>query len=165
VKADIFETDFSQATVVTMYLLPALNMKLRPTILKMKPGTRVVSHAFDMQDWQADETADVSSGTAHFWIVPANVEGTWTFLASGAAAQLVLKQTFQKIEPTLKIGSQDLPVTNAKLQGDKLTFAVAEAEGRTRQYAGVVNGDTITGTSKAGNGPEATWAAQRRAAR
>jgi SAM-dependent methyltransferase len=165
VKADIFETDFSQATVVTLYLLPELNMKLRPKILKMKPGTRVVSHDFDMQDWEDDETASVNGGTAHFWIVPANVEGTWTFQASGAAAELALKQTFQKIQTTLTIGGKDLPVTNAKLQGDKISFAVAETGGTTRQYVGVVNGDTITGTSKAGSGPESSWTAQRRAAR
>ncbi|HSN40797.1 MAG TPA: class I SAM-dependent methyltransferase, partial [Burkholderiales bacterium] len=76
-KADIFATDFSKATVITMYLLPQLNLRLRPTLLKMKPGTRIVSHAFSMDDWQPDQTESVGSRTAYLWIVPARVEGTW----------------------------------------------------------------------------------------
>jgi SAM-dependent methyltransferase len=162
-EADIFKTDFSDATVVTLYLLPDLNMKLRDTILKMKPGTRVVSHDFDMQDWDDDDTATFDNGTAHFWIVPAKVEGTWTFQASGGAAELALKQTFQKIEPTLKSGGKELPVKNAKLQGNKISFSVTENAGAAQEYSGVVSGNTITGTSKAGTGPEAKWTAQRRA--
>ncbi len=162
-KADIFQTDFSKATVITMYLLPDLNMKLRPTILKMKPGTRVVSHDFTMEDWEDDETANVDGGTAHFWIVPANVEGTWTFQASGAAAELALKQKFQKIDPALKVGGRETAVTNAKLQGDKISFTVAEGTGPAREYSGVVNGNTITGTSKAGTGAATAWTAQRKA--
>src|SRR4030095_2075826 len=87
IRGDIFETDFSQATVLTLYLLPSLNVKLRPTILKMKPGTRVVSHAFSMEDWQADQTDNVDGRTAYLWIVPAQVEGTWRWNNSGAGPQ------------------------------------------------------------------------------
>jgi len=162
-KADIFLTDFSKATVITMYLLPELNMKLRPTILKMKPGTRVVSHDFDMKEWDADEVATVQgSGTAYFWIVPATVEGTWTFQAQGGAAELVLKQQFQRIEPALKIGGKDMPVTNAKLQGDKISFTVTGGSGAPLEYSGVVNGNAITGTSKPGTGAATAWTAQRK---
>src|SRR5574341_150237 len=77
INGDIFQTDFSQATVITLYLLPSLNIKLRPTLLKMKPGTRVVSHAFNMDDWQPDQTENVEGRTAYLWIVPAPVEGAW----------------------------------------------------------------------------------------
>jgi SAM-dependent methyltransferase len=76
-KADIFETDFSYATVITMYLLPHLNVKLRPIILSMKPGTRVVSHQFDMAEWKPDEVSDSSGRRINFWLVPAQVEGDW----------------------------------------------------------------------------------------
>ncbi len=79
VNADIFESDFSKATVITMYLLPQLNLKLRPTILNLKPGTRVVSHAFTMGEWSADQTVEQEGRTAYLWIVPAKVEGTWTW--------------------------------------------------------------------------------------
>ena len=79
VKADLFETDFSKAQVITMFLLPSINLKLRPKILDLKPGTRIVSNTFTMEDWEADETATVTDGctswcTALLWIVPAKVE-------------------------------------------------------------------------------------------
>src|SRR5512147_204140 len=76
-QGDIFATDFSQATVVTMYLLPGLNMKLRPQLLSMRPGTRVVSHSFSMEDWEADEISSLDGRRAYFWVVPANVQGAW----------------------------------------------------------------------------------------
>jgi precorrin-6B methylase 2 len=156
VNGDIFETDFSQATVITMYLLPDLNMKLRPKILEMKPGTRVVSHAFSMEDWEADQTANVEGRTAYLWIVPAKVAGTWTW----PNAQLTLRQTFQKIEGSLMINGKEQPLQDTKLEGDKISFVAGGS-----QYAGRVNANAISGTTKAGTGPEAKWAAARGAAR
>jgi SAM-dependent methyltransferase len=157
-KADIFKTDFSKATVITMYLLPDLNLRLRPTILKMKPGTRIVSHDFDMGDWEADESANLDTGSAYFWLVPADAQGTWTFQTpAGAAAELAIKQTYQKIEPTLKIGGKEAAVKDAKLQGDKISFTVVEGKAESK-YSGAVDGDTITGTG------DTKWAAKRRAA-
>src|ERR1051325_10078361 len=93
-RADIFATDFSQATVITLYLLPALNMKLRPTILAMKPGTRVASHSFTMEDWEADEISTMDGRRAYFWIVPANVMGSWSLDAGSQQSELTLDQTF-----------------------------------------------------------------------
>src|SRR3954464_4721161 len=104
-QADIFATDFSKATVITLYLLPTLNMKLRPQILSMKPGTRVVSHSFTMEDWEADEISSLDGRRAYFWIVPANVMGTWNLDAGGAKSELNLEQTFQKINGTVSLGS------------------------------------------------------------
>ncbi len=89
-KADLFESDFSQATVITMYLLPTINIKLRPKILDLKAGTRIVSHAFTMDDWQADQTDSFDGRTAYMWIVPAKVEGTWQF----AQGELSLNQSY-----------------------------------------------------------------------
>src|SRR5215212_9344752 len=101
-KADLFETDLSKAQVITMFLLPSINMKLRPTILNLKPGTRIVSNTFTMEDWEADETATVTDGctqwcNALLWIVPAKVQGTWQM----PAGTLTLTQTFQKIDGRL----------------------------------------------------------------
>ena len=76
-KADIFESDFSKADVITMYLLPTLNLKLRPTLMKLKPGTRLVTHAFNMGGWQPDETSRAGGANAYLWLVPANVSGQW----------------------------------------------------------------------------------------
>jgi hypothetical protein len=151
VKADIFESDFSKATVISMFLLPTLNLKLRPTLLNLKPGTRIVSNSFTMEDWEPDETAVVSDGctswcTALLWIIPAKVEGTWRL----GDADLALTQQFQKVSGTL--GSK--PLTNARLRGDEITFNAG-----TAKYAGHVNGGSMQGTVSGTNG--STWSAAR----
>jgi SAM-dependent methyltransferase len=151
-KADLFETDFSEATVITMFLLPQLNLKLRPTLLSLAPGTRIVSNSFDMDEWEADETATVEGEdcsswcTALLWIVPANAEGTWR-LPQG---QLHLAQEFQQLEGTL--GST--PIAEGRLRGDEVTFTVGET-----RYTGRVNGNTITGTLSGAH--HGTWTATR----
>src|SRR5262245_5039942 len=152
-KADLFESDFSQAQVITMFLLSSINMKLRPKILDLKPGTRIVSNTFDMGEWKPDETAKVSGCeswcTAHLWIVPAKVSGTWK-LPQG---ELSLKQNFQMISGTLKNGNVITPISG-KLNGDEISFTVGGA-----QYTGHVNGNTIDGTVKGGSNGK--WTATR----
>jgi hypothetical protein len=162
-QADIFETDFSEATIVTMYLLPELNMRLRPKILEMKPGTRIVTHAFDMEDWEADQTAEADGRTAYYWIVPAKVEGVWSWKTASGDALMTLKQTFQKIEGGLVVDGKEMKLTNAKLEGDRISFAAGEGNPATLQYSGRVSGNTIEGTAKTGGGPEAKWTAKRAA--
>jgi len=144
VHGDIFETDFTKATVLTMFLLSELNLKLRPQILDMKPDTRVVSNTFDMGEWPADEVAVVASkgdcgdyDTAYLWIVPAKVKGTWK-LAQG---ELTLKQTFQTFSGTLKTGGKTVSVTDGRLKGDQITFSAGGAN-----YSGRVAGSTMEGT-------------------
>jgi hypothetical protein len=161
-QGDIFLTDFSRATVLTMYLLPDLNMRLRPKILEMKPGTRVVSHAFNMEDWMPDQTVTVEGRTAYFWIVPAKVEGTWTWQSPTGTAELTLRQTFQKIEGALKTGDRELPIKNTGLTGSHITFAVGENQASMREYSGTVTGNSLVGTMKNAGGPESKWAAERR---
>ncbi len=142
VQADLFQTDFSKANVVTLFLLPSINMRLRPTILNMRPGTRIVSNTFTMEDWQADETSVIGGDciswcTALLWIVPAKVEGTWKM----PQGELTLKQQFQNVSGTL--GSTQ--IADGKLRGDEITFTAGG-----QKYTGKVNGNTITGTSGAG---------------
>jgi len=148
-KADLFESDFSQATVITMFLLPDINLRLRPKILDLKPGTRIVSNTFTMENWMPDQTEVVGGDcvswcTALFWIVPAKVEGTWQ-LPQGP---LVLKQQFQMVSGTLG----NTPISDGKLRGDQITFNVGAA-----QYTGRVNGNTMEGTVSGG----AAWRATR----
>jgi len=143
VQADLFETDFSKANVVTLFLLPSINMKLRDKILAMRPGTRIVANTFTMEDWQADQTETVTGDcvswcTALLWIVPAKVEGTWQV---GSEA-LTLKQNFQMLEGTL--GGK--PITDAKMTGDEITFTV----GGGARYTGKVTGNSIAGTISTG---------------
>ena len=153
INGDIFETDFSRATVITLYLLPSLNVKLRPTILKMKPGTRVVSHAFSMDDWQADETATVEGRTAYLWIVPAQVNGRWQMPGGG---ELTLKQSYQMISGVLKQGGKESTV-KGQLSGERITFAVD-----AREFSGQVSGNAMQGTVKDPSG-ESKWSATRAA--
>ena len=146
-KADLFETDFSKATVITMFLLPDINLRLRPKILDMRPGTRIVSNTFTMGEWEADVTETVTEGcttwcTALFWLVPAKVEGAWKMAQGG---ELALTQTFQKLSGTLRNGSNTTPITEGKMRGDEITF---KAGGTT--YTGRVSGNTIKGTSPSG---------------
>ena len=141
VKADLFESDFSQAQVITMFLLSSINMKLRPKILDLKPGTRIVSNTFDMADWKPDESATLpgcnSWCTAHLWIVPAKVDGTWT----SPQGELTFKQTFQNISGTLKSADAVTPI-NGKLNGDQISFTAGNVT-----YTGRVNGSSMDGTA------------------
>lgn len=163
-RGDIFQTDFSQATVLTLYLLPSLNLKLRPTILNMKPGTRVVSHAFSMDDWQADQTESVEGRTAYLWIVPAKVEGTWRWGGS-RGYELVLRQHFQNLEGLVKANGKVAQFRNATLRGDQISFSVVEftGTGTTRvNFSGRVSGDRIEGVSKLAEGTaHDKWVATR----
>ena len=161
-QADIFQTDFSKATVLTMYLLPDLNLKLRPKILDLKPGTRVVTNAFTMGDWEADSTAEVEGRTAYLWIVPAKVSGTWNWPIPSGTAELTLRQTYQKIEGSLKMDSRVLPIQDARLQGEQLSFAVKEGNPSVRRYSGRVRGNIIAGSARLADEPGGQWTAQRR---
>jgi len=155
VKADIFRTDFSAATVVTLFLLPEINLRLRPAILAMKPGTRVVSNSFDMGDWAADQTIDrvgqcQTYCNAFFWVVPAKVEGTWQM----EQGKLVLEQRFQVFKGTLSLGNVVAPVKGG-LKGEEITFTAGGAE-----YKGRASGNVMEGTSTSA-GKQTTWRASR----
>ena len=155
IKADIFESDFSQATVITMFLMPEINLELRPQILNLKPGTRIVSNSFGMEEWAADETATVEGNdcgtysTAYLWVVPAKVEGIWK-LPQG---ELTLKQTFQTFSGTLQSGARIMPITNGKLNGDLISFSIGNTN-----YIGRVSGSTMQGTVESG-GSTTKWTA------
>jgi hypothetical protein len=149
VKADLFETDLSKATVITMFLLPDINLKLRPKILDLKPGTRIVSNSFTMDDWEADESSTITddcSGwcTAHFWLVPAKVEGAWAI----GRDRLTLTQKFQMLTGTL--GSAE--IAGGRLRGAEITFSVG-----TTKYTGTVDGNSMKGRTSTGQ----SWTATR----
>ncbi len=156
VKADLFESDFSKATVITMFLLPDINLKLRPKILDLKPGTRIVSNSFTMGEWAADATTSAKDGctsycTAYLWIVPAKAGGTWK-LSQG---ELTLKQEFQMVSGTLKNGSNTVQISDGKLNGDQISFTAGAV-----QYKGRVSGNTREGSSNPGGSWKATRASK-----
>jgi len=156
IHGDIFQTDFSKATVITLFLLPDLNVKLRPQILDMRPGTRVVSNSFTMGDWKSDETVTAKDNctsycTAYLWIVPAKVEGTW----KSGSEELKLAQEYQMVQGSLNIGGRLSNVQNGRLRGDQISFTAGD-----NRYAGRVSGNTIEGTVTSG-GKTAPWTATR----
>jgi precorrin-6B methylase 2 len=137
IEGDLFKADLSKATVITMFLLPQINVKLRPQILDLKPGTRIVSNSFTLEDWEADQTEQVTDDctswcTALLWIVPAKVEGTW----GTPQGDLVLEQEFQMVSGTM--GGK--PISNGRLRGDQFTFNVGGAS-----HTATVNGSTMNG--------------------
>ena len=149
INGDIFVEYFSKATVVTMYLLPDLNISLRPTILKMKPGTRVTSHAFNMGDWEADIEID-SPSKAFYWVVPARVEGDWVISGMDPQNKTILKlsQHYQKIGGTLQIGSNSQPILNPKLDGANLSFSYIDRSKTSHLVKVAINNNEIKGVDK-----------------
>jgi len=147
VHGDIFQEDFSKATVVTMYLLEELNAQLRPSILAMKPGTRVLSNTFSMGDWEPDQVIRVSNGTGYFWTVPANVAGLWTLsgLDEKGTATLKIDQSFQRIGGTLTLQGKTQNLLGARMEGAALHFSFINADGLLKAVKVILNGQILTG--------------------
>lgn len=149
IRGDIFKEDFSKATVVTMYLLPELNVCLRHRILEMAPGTRVTSHAFTMGEWEPDERFAVESRNAMLWIVPARVGGSWSFRGADIDFTVALNQSYQAIGGEVTLNGAQQPLIGAFLNADNIRFTFNDAEGVTRYFSGTVQGASITGTLRA----------------
>lgn len=163
VQGDIFATDFTQATVVTMYLLPALNLKLRPQILAMRPGTRIVSHSFTMDDWEPDEASSMDGRRAYFWVVPANVHGGWTLEAGAERLDLAFEQKFQRIEGTVALGpTLQAGLREPRLRGFHISFAFVDNSGIRREFTGRVTGSRMEGSFRTDAGAEGRWVAIKR---
>ncbi|HKA39507.1 MAG TPA: class I SAM-dependent methyltransferase [Burkholderiales bacterium] len=163
-QRDLFETDLDSATVITMYLLPQVNLELRPKLLKLKPGTRLVSHDFDMGDWKPDTHVTVnakdkyggSGGTSdvYYWIVPAAAGGVWQWElpATGKALnyELKLEQKYQAISGTVSVGGSTAKITNARLRGEEIRFAFTvnvNGQAVRHEFNGRINGDSVTGSA------------------
>ena len=162
IQGDIFQTDFSQATVLTLYLLPEINYQLRPTILKMKPGTRVVSHDFDMVEWEPDAITQTPRSRALMWVVPADVAGEWTFQPSqGAPFEVRFAQIFQRIGGVRRWGGQEQALVGAQLQADRLSFQYVAADQSIHTVKATVQGQRMQGQDMS-LGQTVTITAQRR---
>jgi len=149
IRGDIFKEDFSKATVITMYLLPDLNLRLRPTLLKLKPGTRLVTNSFTMGDWEPDQVINTSGNTGYFWIVPAQVEGRWNLkgLEGYAVASLDLKQRFQRVGGTITLGDKP-PQTllGVELSADELRFRFLDPTNQLQTVKAVIKGNSMDAT-------------------
>src|SRR5688500_3120049 len=169
-QADLFETDLRQATVITLYLLPTLNVKLRPKLFaELRPGTRVVSHAFNMGDWEPDRTLYAGGRTVYYWVMPAKLDGMWTLTAPGGGTtrtyELRLTQNYQRLEGTATAGGRTLAVDSARVIGDSVVFTLADTigrasgEGRRMRFAGRLNAGALSGAMVGGSG---RWRATKR---
>ncbi len=179
-QQDLFKTDFHEANVLTLYLLPDVNLALRPKILaELKPGARVVSHDYGMGDWRPDAQETIPApdkkvgarkeSQVYLWTVPAKVEGEWSFeLSSGTKSRrtrLVLNQTFQVVSGSVELtGLGDVPLSGGRLRGDelRLTLPAGAVDRGPVEMVGRVSGDTIAGTLRKAGRALATWSARRR---
>ena len=152
IQGDIFKEDFRAATVLTLYLLPELNMKLKPIILAMRPGTRVVSNTFDMGTWSADTTIEVPGGRGYFWVVPAQVQGRWQLGDPSAkpALELDIQQTFQMLSGRLLLNGESLSILSGRMQGEAIALTYGTRTSRGDQvrgtFQGTVRAGALTGT-------------------
>lgn len=158
IHGDIFKEDFSSASVLTLYLLEELNFRLRPVILAMKPGTRVVSNTFGMQDWEPDDTAVVNGNTAYLWIVPAQISGRWELEASALSGQaserltLNIHQQFQRVGGTLNLDGVAQPLLGSELRGSEFRFRFRDNNGTLRSARLRVDGTLMRGVVLANAG-------------
>jgi SAM-dependent methyltransferase len=151
-RQDLFQTPLQEADVVTLYLTAEVNLRLRPRLLALRPGTRVVSHEFDMGDWRYDERRRVGTSEIYLWIIPARVDGTWTLTENGRSVPLTIAQEYQRFTGT---AGEDWRIEQGRLEGSALRFIANTGRGR-RVYEGIVDGNRITGT-----GTNANWSAVR----
>ncbi len=166
VQGDLFTFDFSEASVVFLYLLPDLNLRLRPELFRqLKPGTRVVSHKFDMGDWTPDEESSVGRSRIYYWMIPANASGRWEWSAPGAQGeqthQLRIEQKFQTVEASLHRGAGALEASRASLTGERLVLEFEQGTDGTIVFEGRIAGDTIEGNVALSGGEPAPWRASR----
>jgi hypothetical protein len=160
-RQDLFTVSLADPSVLTMYLLPSVNLKLRPKILsEMKPGTRIVSHAFTMEDWQPDERGSANGANVYFWVVPANLTGTWTAKGLGSAPiALRFQQQFQKAEgAVVSVAGTEQPMRDVTVNGPVVTFTADAGGAAPLRCRGRVSGDRIEGTVE---GATTRWTADR----
>jgi hypothetical protein len=161
-QQNLFETDLNKASVLTMYLLPRLNLQLRPMLLDLKPGTRLASHAFDMGDWRPDQHERVDNRDAYFWIVPAKVNGRWQVVDGNDKFDVEFNQRYQQIDGNARMGDRTVLLRETSLRGDEIRFVVEFEDGKPRQYRGRVVGNKIEAIPPAAGGtPAGTWQAVR----
>jgi SAM-dependent methyltransferase len=148
IEGDLFDADISRATVITMYLLSSVNLKLRPVLLEeLRPGTRIVSHSFSMGDWEADEHIRVDNRHVYYWVIPAKVAGNWEWKSNGQNFTMNASQEFQKLNLKINSGNRSLPVSEPLLMGEKIKFAVTDKNnGNNYVFHGIVNDKNISGT-------------------
>jgi hypothetical protein len=164
VHGDLFESDLGQGTVITLYLSPGLNLKLRPKLLDLRPGTRVVSHTFSMAAWQPDDRIAFDGASAYLWIVPAKVAGNWKLMFPTEASEtwiLALDQEFQMLSGRIELPDDSFDVADGRVDGTEIRFHFNDASGNRYDVSGRVLGDRMEGTLLRGDGTSVSFSGER----
>lgn len=146
-EGDLFEADISKASVITMYLLSSVNLKLRPVLLKeLRPGTRIVSHSFSMGEWEADEHVQVNNRHVYYWVIPANLRGSWEWETNGERFTMRAGQEFQKVNINLTSGKRSFEIQEPLLVGERVSFSANDKRNGTDYvFNGRIDGNNISG--------------------
>ena len=147
VQQDLFQADLASATVVALYISPDVMTRLKPRLLRLEPGTRIVSHQFTLDDWAPDETIRVDDRTAHLWVVPYDVRGTWSVEIPGESLLLRFAQRYQELEATGERDAKAIPVIGLKLRGTEIRFTTFDRDGSARHFRGLVADGQMRGGS------------------
>jgi protein-L-isoaspartate O-methyltransferase len=160
-QQDLYEADLSKATVVALYISPGVMDRLKPRLLGLRPGTRVVSHHFTLGDWEPDETIKVEGRTAHLWVVPAPVEGDWAVSVPGEDFQLRVARRHQMLETSGSRAGRPLLVIGPKLRGTEIRFTAFDRDGNSRHFTGRLDGERLVGRSEGEGIAPLAWSAKR----
>ena len=159
-QQDLFEADLTGATVIALYISPGVMARLKPRLLKLAPGTRVVSHYFTLEDWEPDETIRAEGRSAHLWVVPAAVAGTWNVEMPGNNSFVLrIEQRYQALSTSGERGGRPVPVIGAQLRGTEIRFSTFDREGNSRRFAGVVQGRRMSGDAEGEGVAPLRWSA------
>jgi hypothetical protein len=159
-QQDLFEADLSAATVIALYISPGVMTRLKPRLLGLKPGTRVVSHYFTLDDWEPDETIRLEGRSAHLWVVPAPVRGRWSIDIPGEGFVLTIDQRYQALTTSGERGGKSFPVIGAALRGTEIRFTAFDRDGSSRHFTGNISGRRMSGDSQGDDIKPLRWSAR-----
>jgi len=158
-QEDLFKADLSRATVIALYISPGVMSRLKPRLLELRPGTRVVSHSFTLEDWEPDETIRVEGRTAYLWVVPASVRGAWSVDLPGQVFALRVDQRYQELTTSGERAGKPLAVIGARLRGTEIRFTSFDRDGSSRHFTGTVDGPRMSGDSQGEGLAPLSWSA------
>jgi len=161
VRQDLFDFDLSGATVIALYISPGVMSKLKPRLAGLKPGTRVVSHFFTLEEWEPDETVRAEDRAGYLWVVPADVRGAWTVTTADDALRVTIEQTHQRLTARAERAGKAVPVISTRLRGTEIAFTAFDADGGARRYRGRVEAGRMSGDSDGHGVQPLPWSATR----
>ena len=162
VQQDLFDADVSAGTVIALYISPGAMQRLKPRLLALRAGTRIVSHQFDLGDWEPDEKIEVEGRKGYLWVVPAAVEGMWRVSIAGQDFRLRLERRYQALTGSAERGGKNVQVLGARVRGTEIAFSAFDRDGEARNYTGHLVEGRLVGDASAWDGTRLLrWSAER----